>query len=81
MSSAVVRSIDALRKSLGFGLVVDGNAFGPPQAWAACARLRSVIIVVGTLQLTVEAQIGQASQSAGYATVIGYLPPPPELPM
>ena len=78
MSSAVVRSIDALRKSSALGWSLKATPWAAPGVGGR-ARLRSVIIVAGTFQLTVEVQIGRASQSAGLCNgVIGYLPPPPE---
>jgi hypothetical protein len=46
-------------------------------------RVRQAALALG-IAFLVTLHIGtarQASQSAGFATVIGYLPPPPELPM
>jgi len=45
-----------------------------PQAWAACTRVRSVIIVLGALQLAIEVQIDRACQPAGFAPIINFNP-------
>jgi hypothetical protein len=57
----------------------DGRAYEwefienkPTDAWAACARVRSAIIVPGAVQLAIEMQIDQVSQTVGLAPVIKF---------
>ena len=53
LSSAVARSIDAVRNNSVFGSSLKGTPCAP-QACAACARVRSAIIVLGAIQLAIE---------------------------
>src|ERR1700751_2188469 len=71
LSSVVARSMDAVRNSSVFGSSLKGIPCAP-HAWAACARVRSAIIVLGALQLAIEVQIDQTRQPAGFAPVINF---------
>src|ERR1700745_4473523 len=71
LSSVVARSMDAVRNSSVFGSSLKGIPWAP-HAWAACARVRSAIIVLGALQLAIEVQIDQTRQPAGFAPVINF---------
>src|SRR6478736_6344902 len=71
LSRVVARSMDAVGNSSLLGSSLKGIPCAP-QAWAACARLRSAIIVLGAIQLAIEMQIDQASQTVGLASVINF---------
>src|ERR1700674_1578126 len=72
LSSVVARSMDAVGNSSLLGSSLKGIPCAP-QAWAACARLRSAIIVLGAIQLAIEMQIDKTIKTIGLTPVINFI--------